>query len=104
MAISNSVGSNTYDILVCLGLPWFIRSLMTSAPVEVEAAGLKYTIIILLACLVFLYGLFIATKFILNKTVGFICLALYLAFITVAMLFELNVFFHVNDQPCPSDF
>lgn len=26
MGISNSIGSNTFDILLCLGLPWFIKA------------------------------------------------------------------------------
>lgn len=26
MGISNSIGSNTFDILLCLGLPWFVKS------------------------------------------------------------------------------
>lgn len=25
MAVSNSIGSNTFDVLMCLGLPWLIR-------------------------------------------------------------------------------
>lgn len=28
MAVSNAVGSNVFDILVCLGLPWFIQTAM----------------------------------------------------------------------------
>ena len=27
MGISNSIGSNTFDILLCLGLPWLIKVL-----------------------------------------------------------------------------
>ena len=27
MGLSNSIGSNTFDILLCLGLPWLIKSL-----------------------------------------------------------------------------
>lgn len=27
MGISNSIGSNTFDILLCLGLPWLVKSL-----------------------------------------------------------------------------
>lgn len=26
MGISSSIGSNTFDILLCLGLPWFIKA------------------------------------------------------------------------------
>lgn len=26
MGISNSIGSNTFDILLCLGLPWLIKA------------------------------------------------------------------------------
>jgi solute carrier family 24 (sodium/potassium/calcium exchanger), member 4 len=26
MGISNSIGSNTFDILLCLGLPWLVKS------------------------------------------------------------------------------
>ena len=28
MAVSNAIGSNVFDILVCLGLPWFISTAM----------------------------------------------------------------------------
>lgn len=28
MAVSNAVGSNVFDILICLGLPWFIQTTM----------------------------------------------------------------------------
>lgn len=26
MAVSNAIGSNVFDILVCLGLPWFFKT------------------------------------------------------------------------------
>lgn len=31
MGISNSIGSNTFDILLCLGLPWLIKAALTPA-------------------------------------------------------------------------
>ncbi len=26
MAVSNAIGSNVFDILLCLGLPWFLQT------------------------------------------------------------------------------
>jgi len=41
MAVSNAVGSNVFDILLCLGLPWFIQTTLVnrSEPVPVYSAG-----------------------------------------------------------------
>jgi Ca2+/Na+ antiporter len=30
MAVSNAIGSNVFDILICLGLPWFIETTMVT--------------------------------------------------------------------------
>lgn len=30
MAVSNAVGSNVFDILICLGLPWFLQTAVIS--------------------------------------------------------------------------
>ncbi len=41
MAVSNAVGSNVFDILVCLGLPWFLSTVIVSPgiPVKVHSKG-----------------------------------------------------------------
>ena len=41
MAVSNAIGSNVFDILLCLGLPYFIKSLVFNegSPVQVYSAG-----------------------------------------------------------------
>lgn len=39
MAISNAVGSNIFDILVCMGLPWLVRSMVIGGPVEIYSQG-----------------------------------------------------------------
>lgn len=42
MAISNAIGSNVFDILVCLGLPWAVRSFtMSESFIEVKSKGKK---------------------------------------------------------------
>ncbi|XP_014294152.1 sodium/potassium/calcium exchanger 3 isoform X2 [Halyomorpha halys] len=105
MGISNSLGSNTFDILLCLGLPWFIKAsfLPTSAGnhfVGINSRGLEYSAISLLSTLLMLYIAFAANKFKLDSKVGHTCLLMYLLFLVLATLIELNVFFTVNLPTC----
>eukprot|EP00959_Pyramimonas_sp_CCMP1952_P044145 922769-Pyramimonas_sp.AAC.1 len=40
MAVSNAIGSNVFDILLGLGLPWFIVILWRDEDIEVEKGDL----------------------------------------------------------------
>ena len=107
MAVSNSIGSNTFDILICLGVPWMIRALITGSQsdlwfVEVRSEALAYTVISLLISLIVLYAILLASRFLLSKTLGVVCLIIYVVFLTISLLFELNVFFPVNLPTCDS--
>lgn len=44
MAVSNAVGSNVFDILICLGLPWFIQTaiIKPGSHVNVISKGLSF--------------------------------------------------------------
>ena len=46
MAVSNAVGSNVFDILICLGLPWFIQTALIKpgSHVNVYSKG-KYEVL-----------------------------------------------------------
>nr|XP_029719567.1 sodium/potassium/calcium exchanger 3-like isoform X3 [Aedes albopictus] len=105
MGISNSIGSNTFDILLCLGLPWFIKAAFS--PIEkghhwvgINSAGLEYSAISLLSTLLMLYIAFWLNKFRLDRRVGYACLIMYAVFLILASLIELNVFFPVNLPTC----
>ncbi|CAG9138224.1 unnamed protein product, partial [Plutella xylostella] len=104
MGISNSIGSNTFDILLCLGLPWLIKSLFYPATpdhhwVTINSSGISYSAISLLSTLFALYGCLALNKFSLDWRVGVTCAVIYLGFVILAALLELNVFFVVN-LPC----
>ncbi|XP_052862366.1 sodium/potassium/calcium exchanger 3-like [Anopheles cruzii] len=106
MGISNSIGSNTFDILLCLGLPWLIKSLALPAVpgerwVTLNSSGLTYSAISLLSTLCGLYLAFWFNRFKLDWKVGLTCLSMYIGFLTVSSLIELNVFFPVNVPTCP---
>ncbi|XP_065093021.1 sodium/potassium/calcium exchanger 4-like [Ochlerotatus camptorhynchus] len=105
MGISNSIGSNTFDILLCLGLPWLIKALAFPAVagnnwVALNSTGLTYSAISLLSTLCGLYIAFWSNRFKLDWKVGLTCTSMYIAFLTVSSLIELNVFFKVNLPTC----
>ncbi|XP_022118341.1 sodium/potassium/calcium exchanger 3 [Pieris rapae] len=105
MGISNSIGSNTFDILLCLGLPWLIKASLTPAEpgnywVKINSMGLEYSAISLLSTLLLLYLTFWFNNFKLDRAVGRACLGMYAMFLVLATLIELNVFFPVNVRTC----
>ncbi|CAH0578194.1 unnamed protein product [Chrysodeixis includens] len=106
MGISNSIGSNTFDILLCLGLPWLIKSLAyPSVPgnhwVTINSSGLSYSAISLLSTLFALYGCLLLNKFQLDWKIGITCALIYVGYLVLAALIEMNVFFVVNLPICP---
>ncbi|CAG5080929.1 Similar to slc24a5: Sodium/potassium/calcium exchanger 5 (Danio rerio) [Cotesia congregata] len=105
MGISNSIGSNTFDILLCLGLPWLIKSSFSPTQpgrhyISINSGGLEYSAISLLSTLLLLYIAFASNKFQLDLKVGRACLCMYAVFLILASLIELNVFFRVNLPTC----
>ncbi|XP_076245998.1 sodium/potassium/calcium exchanger 4 [Calliopsis andreniformis] len=99
MAMSNTLGANILDILLCLGLPWTIKCLM-QGNVKIVSGALSYSVLSMIACTIILYAVIAMFHFKLNKKVGFICLLLYTIFLVFAILVELNVFFFVNPPMC----
>uniref|UniRef100_A0A670KE14 Sodium/potassium/calcium exchanger 5 n=1 Tax=Podarcis muralis TaxID=64176 RepID=A0A670KE14_PODMU len=91
MAMSNIVGSNVFDLL-CLGLPWFIRTAFvdTTAPAEVNSSGLTYTAISLVCSIAFIFLAVHLNGWKLDKKLGAVCLVMYLAFVILSILYELG--------------
>ena len=106
MGISNSVGSNTFDILICMGLPWLIKSAaFPEYPEEghfvaVNSGGVVYSILMLFCTVLVLYFAIAFNKFCLDRKIGAILLLSYCTFLVLAGTFELNVFMQVNAPPC----
>jgi Ca2+/Na+ antiporter len=58
MAVANAIGSNVFDILLGLGLPWFCVTISGKKPfVKVDKSAMTTSVLILLATV----GLFLAT-------------------------------------------
>ncbi|XP_055716381.1 probable sodium/potassium/calcium exchanger CG1090 isoform X1 [Phlebotomus papatasi] len=106
MAVSNAIGSNVFDILICLGLPWFIQTaiIKPGSHVNVISKGLAYSTLSLLSTVLFLLVATHLNGWKLDKRLGIVLMVWYLVFITVASLYELNVFGQLNPPECPSGY
>ncbi|XP_069365054.1 sodium/potassium/calcium exchanger 4-like [Maniola hyperantus] len=106
MGISNTIGSNTFDILLCLGLPWLIKSVFfPSYPdnhwVMINSSGLSYSAISLLSTLLAFYLFLLLNKFQLDWKIGMAYALVYAGFLIMAAMIELNILFPVNLPICP---
>lgn len=85
MAISNAVGSNIFDVLVGLGVPWLITIVATGHLVMVGTDGLIESIFLLSVTVVILYIL-LNTGRQLTRREGYILLGTYALYIAYAVI------------------
>ncbi|TYZ63947.1 hypothetical protein PybrP1_000351 [[Pythium] brassicae (nom. inval.)] len=86
MAVSNALGSNVFDILLGLGLPFFVSNLVYHEPVTVKTDDLELSIFILFGILLALVTMLIVSRWRLRKTVGGLLVSLYVVYVVVSYL------------------
>lgn len=103
MALCNLLGSNVFDILFCLGGPWFVKAAFFSPDqhkVLFSSAGVSFSAAVLLTLVLILYLFLAGFRWKLDLRVGLACLLLYAAYIVIACMYEMNVFGVVNNLLC----
>lgn len=88
MAVSSSVGSNIFDVTVGLPVPWLLYGIIKGTPVQVNSVGMVCSIAILFFMLMFVIMSIACFHWKMNKGLGFTMFLLYIAFVTVSLLFE----------------
>ncbi|XP_010868899.1 sodium/potassium/calcium exchanger 3 [Esox lucius] len=89
MAVSNSIGSNIFDILLGLGFPWALRTLVvdSGSSVHINNKGLVYSVVLLLAS-VFLTVMSVhLNHWKLDRRLGLGLIFLYAIFLLSSILF-----------------
>uniref|UniRef100_A0A1A7Y235 Sodium/calcium exchanger membrane region domain-containing protein n=3 Tax=Iconisemion striatum TaxID=60296 RepID=A0A1A7Y235_9TELE len=89
MAVSNSIGSNIFDILLGLGFPWALRTLVVDHghDVHINNKGLVYSVVLLLAS-VFLTVMSVhLNHWKLDRRLGLGLIFLYAIFLLCSILF-----------------
>ncbi|CAH1791479.1 unnamed protein product [Owenia fusiformis] len=102
MAVSNTIGSNVFDVLVGLALPWFLKTGMVNAgsSVRINSNGLVVSVILLFLTVLITIGAINFTGWTLNRRLGIVCMVSYTIFLIFSILTEFNVFGYVNAPMC----
>ncbi len=82
MAVSNAIGSNIFDILVGLGLPFLIYMLIHGGTVGTGEGNMLYPVIILFASVIILFLLLVFSKWRIGKFTGIFLVLLYLIYVS----------------------
>ena len=82
------LGSNVFNILLGLGLPWLLGAAIYQKPIDVDAANIVPLSIILFSTLIAVYGVAVVSRFTLTKMVGGIFFSFYFAFVAYSLLHE----------------
>jgi len=94
MAISNVFGSNVFDVLIAMAIPWALRYevMGTQQLIKMEADGFAAATVILVLVIIFYVACVVIGKFRLPKQVGYIHVGLYGVFIIYVFVSNLAVF------------
>ncbi|XP_075893846.1 sodium/potassium/calcium exchanger 4 isoform X3 [Nelusetta ayraudi] len=105
MAVSNTIGSNVFDILVGLGVPWALQTMCVSygSEVMINSRGLLYSVVLLLGSVALTVLGIHLNKWRLDLKLGIYVLVLYAIFLCISIMIEYNVFTFVNLPMCLED-
>jgi len=82
MAVSSSVGSNIFDILVGLPAPWIFFTLIAQKKVKILSCELAVSIIVLIAMLIAVVTAIKLSNWKMSKGLGYSMFVLYIIFLT----------------------
>ncbi|XP_057678788.1 sodium/potassium/calcium exchanger 4 isoform X2 [Corythoichthys intestinalis] len=105
MAVSNTIGSNVFDILVGLGVPWALQTMCVDygSEVMINSRGLVYSVVLLLGSVALTVLGIHLNKWRLDLKLGIYVLVLYAVFLCFSVMIEYNVFTFVNLPMCFED-
>jgi len=82
MAVSSSIGSNIFDILIGLPLPWLVWCIANSRSLDVESGdSLMRSILVLFGMLLLVFISILLNKWVLTKRLGYTMFFLYTLFV-----------------------
>merc|ERR1712137_944406 len=89
MAVSSSIGSNIFDILVGLPVPWFLFTVSSQAQVKFQTESLGSSTLLLVLMLLSVGLIVIVMEWRMTKSMGLVMMLLYFVFIVQNILQQL---------------
>lgn len=93
MAVCNALGSNVFDILLGLGIPWLIRTLTKGEPVKFpdgQFGELLVDVILLVLFLALFLGALAFNKWELNRRTGIMLMAFYAMYVVFTLVMVIS--------------
>ncbi len=81
MAVSNAIGSNIFDILIGLGLPWLLLLAFTDTSIATSTNSLFESVVLLIASVIFIFLTLVIGKWKMGKKTGIFLIALYVFYL-----------------------
>jgi len=88
MAVSNSIGSNVFDILIGLGIPWFISTVCMGQPVRIVSDTLTVSVMILFITVALVVLAIHISDWFLTRKIGYLLFFTYFLYAGQAVLTE----------------
>jgi len=99
MAVSSTIGSNVFDICICLGFPWLLSTLLVDHgnDIEIESSGLNLMVIGLILTILLTVLFIHYFGWTLNKNLAYTFFALYFVYIAYDLCVEYGWIFGCSD-------
>ena len=114
MAVANIIGSNVFEIFICLGFVWFLKSVTATpvTPITISINGLAATTIVLIVIMFLIVVAIHHNGWKLDMKIGIVSLLFYIVFIGWATLNAEGTFgdaFTIGETvaplpPCPESY
>jgi len=96
MAVSSSIGSNIFDILFGLAVPWMLGSAVTGScltPIKIRSSSMSIMVLTLFIMVAVMIMCIVFSGWKLTRRLGFTYMVLYVLFVAESLLLEYGILF-----------
>jgi Ca2+/Na+ antiporter len=86
MAVANAIGSNVFNVLFGLGMPWCLWTLISHKSIYVPVSGLRENAFTMMAVGFFYMGVFVSRGFHMTTRLGYCFIAVYALYVLMIIV------------------